>query len=113
LEFFTGRGVADITSKTPVTVDTVFRIGSISKTFTALAVMQLVEQGRIGLDDPVSDHLRSYRLVPACPDFPPVLIRHLLTHTAGIGELRGWADVTKPVVGLGMRVGAAVPRLDA
>jgi CubicO group peptidase (beta-lactamase class C family) len=43
LEFFTGRGVADTTSKVPVTVDTVFRIGSISKTFTALAVMRLVE----------------------------------------------------------------------
>jgi CubicO group peptidase (beta-lactamase class C family) len=111
LEFFAGRGFADTTSKTPVTVDTVFRIGSISKTFTALAVMQLVEQGRIGLDDPVSDHLRSYQLVPASPDFPPVLIRHLLTHTAGIGELRRWGDVTKPLVGLGVRLGAPVPRL--
>jgi CubicO group peptidase (beta-lactamase class C family) len=45
LEFFHGRGVADIASNTPVAEDTVFRIGSITKTFTAIAVMQLWEQG--------------------------------------------------------------------
>ncbi len=45
LEWFSGHGVADIGSKTPATEDTVFRIASISKTFTAIAVMQLWEQG--------------------------------------------------------------------
>jgi CubicO group peptidase (beta-lactamase class C family) len=65
LEFFHGHGVADIASNTAVTEDTVFRIGSITKTFTAIAVMQLWEQGRINLDVPVNDYLRAYRLVPA------------------------------------------------
>ena len=45
LEFFHGHGVADIASNTPITEDTVFRIASITKTFTAIAVMQLCEQG--------------------------------------------------------------------
>ena len=50
LEWFMGHGVADVGSKTPVTKDTVFRIGSITKTFTAIAVMQLHERGLVDLD---------------------------------------------------------------
>jgi hypothetical protein len=50
LEFFHGHGFADIASNTPVIEDTVFRIGSITKTFTAIAVMQLFEQGLVDLD---------------------------------------------------------------
>ena len=50
LELFSGHGVANIESATPVTEDTVFRIGSITKTFTAIAVMQLWERGLIDLD---------------------------------------------------------------
>src|SRR5215208_3924610 len=83
--FFSGQGVADVASETPVTEDTVFRIGSITKTMTALAVMQLCEQGLVDLDAPASDYLRSFRLVPAEADFGPVRVRHLLTHTAGLG----------------------------
>src|SRR4029453_14302804 len=49
-QFFSGHGVANIESATPVSEDTVFRIGSITKTFTAVAVMQLWEQGLIDLD---------------------------------------------------------------
>ena len=50
LEWFHGHGVADIGSNAPVTEDTVFRVASISKTFTAIAVMQLWEQGLVDLD---------------------------------------------------------------
>jgi CubicO group peptidase (beta-lactamase class C family) len=64
LQFFSGHGVADIPSRTPVTEDTVVRIASITKTMTAVAVMQLVEQGLIDLDAPANDYLRSYELVP-------------------------------------------------
>ena len=67
LEFFSGHGVADIAANTPVTQDTVFRIGSITKTFTAIAVLQLWEQGLIDLDAPANDYLRAYRLIPARP----------------------------------------------
>jgi CubicO group peptidase (beta-lactamase class C family) len=86
LEFFSGRGFANIGSATPVTADTVFRIGSITKTFTAVAVMQLVEQGLIDLDAPANDYLRSYRLRPAKASWRPATARHLMTHTAGVPE---------------------------
>jgi CubicO group peptidase (beta-lactamase class C family) len=85
LEWFLGHGVANAESKEPVTQDTVFRIGSLTKTFTAIAVIQLWEQGLVDLDAPASDYLRSFRLVPAKASFRPATMRHLLTHTAGVG----------------------------
>lgn len=87
LEFFFGHGLADIGSNTPITEDTVFRIASITKTFTAIAVMQLWEQGLIDLDAPANDYLRAFRLLPAKASFRPATVRHLLTHTAGIREV--------------------------
>ena len=87
LEFFHGHGVADIASNMPITEDTVFRIASITKTFTAIAVMQLWEQGRIDLDAPASDYLRAYRLIPARASFRPATVRDLLTHTAGVPQM--------------------------
>jgi CubicO group peptidase (beta-lactamase class C family) len=87
LEFFYGHGLADIESNTPITEDTVFRIASITKTFTAIAVMQLWEQGLIDLDTPANDYLRAYKLIPARASFRPATVRHLLTHTAGIREV--------------------------
>jgi len=74
-------GVRDLADLSAIDEDTVVRIGSISKTFTATGVMQLVEAGRIGLDDPVNDHLRAYRLEGSSA---PVTVRHLLTHRGGI-----------------------------
>src|SRR4029077_14136399 len=82
--FQKGYGYADVEEKKPVLPDqTVFRSGSISKLFTATAVMQLVEQGKADLDRDVNDYL----------DFPipktyaePVTLRQLLTHTGGFEE---------------------------
>jgi CubicO group peptidase (beta-lactamase class C family) len=87
LEFFYGHGLADIESNTPITEDTVFRIASVTKTFTAIAVMQLCEQELIDLDAPANDYLRAYKLIPAKASFRPATVRHLLTHTAGIREV--------------------------
>ena len=87
LTFFHGHGFADIASHTPITEDTVFRIGSVTKTITAIAVMQLWEQGLVDLDASANDYLRAYKLVPARASFRPVTVRHLLTHTAGIREV--------------------------
>ncbi len=87
LELFHGHGLADIASDTPITEDTVFRIASITKTFTAIAVMQLWEQGSIDLDAPANRYLRAYKLVPAKAAWRPATVRHLLTHTAGIREV--------------------------
>lgn len=111
LEWFHGHGVADVEAGTPVTEDTVFRIGSITKTFTAIAVMQLWEQGRVDLDAPAGDYLRSFRLVPVEARFPPATVRHLLTHTAGIGYWRRLSDLLRPGVGSGNRAGRSMPSL--
>lgn len=57
LDAFAAHGLEDIASATPVTEDTVFRIASVTKTFTAIAVMQLWEQGSIDLDEPADAYL--------------------------------------------------------
>src|SRR5918992_2858055 len=105
-----GLGFADVNARRQVTADTVFRIGSISKTMTAIAVVQLVEQGRVGLDDPVNEHLRGYR-VEHRPGSPPVTIRHLLTHTSGLGELRQLTDLARPTIGLAAKLDDPLPTL--
>jgi CubicO group peptidase (beta-lactamase class C family) len=87
LEFFSGHGLADIASDTPITQDTVFRIASITKTFTAMAVLQLWEQGLVDLDAPANQYLRAFQLVPAKASFRPATVRQLLTHTAGLPEM--------------------------
>lgn len=111
LEFFSGHGVAAIASNTPVTEDTVFRIASITKTFTAIAVMQLWEQGLVDLDAPANDYLRAYRLIPAKAGFRPATVRHLLTHTAGIAEvLHPWGALM-PDFGESVKVGRPLPSL--
>ena len=96
IEFFHGHGLADIASHRPVTEDTVFRIGSITKPITASAVMQLWERGLVNLDAPANDYLRNYRLAPAEAGFRPATVRHLLTHTAGIPEVVYPADLLHP-----------------
>ena len=78
LEFFSAHGLADIAARRPVAEDTGLRVASITKTFTAIAVMQLVEQGLIELDAPVGDYLRGYALVPRRHDWRPATVRHLL-----------------------------------
>jgi CubicO group peptidase (beta-lactamase class C family) len=84
---FSTHGHADIATGTPATPDTAFRVASVTKTFTAVAVMQLWEQGLLDLDTPAQDYLRAYRLVPARPHHRPPTIHDLLTHTAGIREV--------------------------
>ena len=93
LEFFRGHGLADIASNTPISEDAVFRVGSITKLFTAIAVMQLVEQGLVELDAPANDYLRAYTLIPAETGWRPATLRHLLTHTAGIPDVREITDL--------------------
>jgi CubicO group peptidase (beta-lactamase class C family) len=90
---FHGHGVADLVSKAPVTEQTVFRIGSITKTFTAIAVMQLWERGLVDLDAPATDSLRAFRLVLREPGMRPPTLRQLLTHTSGIPDVRRVADL--------------------
>lgn len=107
LTFFDGHGFADIASQTPITEDTVFRIASITKTFTAIAVMQLWERGLVDLDAPANDYLRAYKLIPGKPSFRPATVRHLLTHTAGIPQALRLSDWLLPVRGEGFKIGQA------
>jgi CubicO group peptidase (beta-lactamase class C family) len=79
-----GYGHADVAAAKPVDpASTLFRVGSISKLFTWTAVMQLVEQGRLGLDVDVNKYL-DFRIPPR--DGQPVTLRELMTHTAGFEE---------------------------
>lgn len=93
LAFVRGYGKSNLINNEPVTPDTVFRIASVSKIFTAIATMQLIGQGKIQLNDPAEKHLTSFKIRKFKANDPPITIKQLLTHTAGIGEfapLRGY-----------------------
>jgi D-alanyl-D-alanine carboxypeptidase len=75
-------GFADVDSKMLATTNAVFRIGSVSKQFVATAIMMLVEEGKISLDDPVSKYLDD-----SPGRWKKITIRHLLTHTSGIPDI--------------------------
>ncbi len=112
LEFFHTHGHADLASNRPVAEDTVFRIASITKTFTAIAVMQLWEQGLIELDAPANDYLRAYQLVPANASWRPATVRHLLTHTAGIPEQVPRSGIFRTDFGESVKLGRRTPSLN-
>src|SRR5215472_16409398 len=116
-------GVADISEGRPLRLDALFRIASMTKAITSTAAMQLVEQGRFAIEDPVEKYLPefaklsvlesfdgatgAYRLRPATK---AVTVRHLLTHTSGLGY--PFTDPTtrdfKPRAGEEYRVGPLV-----
>jgi CubicO group peptidase (beta-lactamase class C family) len=93
-----GFGFADTARKVPMTPQTKFRMASHSKLFTATAIMQLREQSKLRLDDPVSQHLPWFRIKPADPDDPPITIEELLTHGSGLQREAGshWTDFKFP-----------------
>ena len=82
-----GYGLADVENYVPAKTGTVYRLGSISKTITAIAVMQLAEQGKLNLDAPIQTY---------CPAFPqkqwPVTARLLLGHLAGVRHYKSDAE---------------------
>jgi CubicO group peptidase (beta-lactamase class C family) len=84
-----GFGARDLKAGLPATPDTLYGIGSITKSFTAMAIMQLQEAGKLNVDDPVSKHLPEFKLGK---EGKPIAIRHLLSHSSGIPDL-GAADV--------------------
>jgi CubicO group peptidase (beta-lactamase class C family) len=86
-------GVADLTSKTPISADTAFRIASMTKSFTALAILQLRDQGTLSLEDPVSRWLPEFaRMALPTRDSAPLTVRQLLSHSAGLPEDNPWGD---------------------
>ena len=95
--FVTSVGYRDLAAKTPMTEDTIFAIASMSKPITCVAVMTLVEQGKLGLDDPVAKYLPELKdlrvlgdakddqgdTIATVPAKRPVTVRDLLSHTSG------------------------------
>lgn len=75
-------GLASKRFNVPNRVDTKFNVGSLNKMFTAVAITQLAEQGKLSLNDPVSKHLRDYPSEVA----DKVIVHQLLTHTSGLGD---------------------------
>lgn len=88
------HGFANLEKKIPASpVDTRFRIASMTKSFTALAILKLRDAGKLGLDDAVTKHIAEFaRVTPLTADTPPVTIRHLLAMAAGFPEDNPWGD---------------------
>ena len=91
-------GVADVATGRPLTTDAIFRIASMTKPVTSVALMQLVEQGRLSLDDPAEKYLPELAELKVFESFDPstgaykvrpasrlATVRHFLTHTSGLG----------------------------
>jgi CubicO group peptidase (beta-lactamase class C family) len=76
-----GYGVANVELNVPATAETIFQTGSVGKQFTATAVMMLVQDGKLGLDDKISRYFPE-----APPAWQDITVRHLLTHTSGIAD---------------------------
>ncbi|MEI6669571.1 MAG: serine hydrolase domain-containing protein [Acidobacteriota bacterium] len=86
-------GVRDRASQAPIAPDTAFRIASMTKSFTALAVLKLRDDGRLSLEDPVSRWIPEFsRMALPTRDTPPLTIRQLLSHSAGFPEDNPWGD---------------------
>jgi len=86
-------GVQDLSSRSPVTASTVFRIASMTKSFTALAILKLRDEGKLTLEDPVSKWIPEFTpMVLPTRDSAPLRIRELLSHSAGFPEDNPWGD---------------------
>ena len=86
-------GVRDRASNAPVTADTAFRIASMTKSFTVLAILKLRDEGRLSLEDPVSKWIPEFaRMELPTRDAAPIKVRQLLSHSAGFPEDNPWGD---------------------
>ena len=93
-----GAGVQDIESKRPVTPETLFRIASMTKAFTALSILKLRDDGKLSLDAPAETYvpeLRGWKY--PTDDSPKIRVRDLLTHTAGFVTDDPWGDRQTPL----------------
>jgi D-alanyl-D-alanine carboxypeptidase len=90
---FLSRGAADLyKNNDPITPEHQFRIGSVSKMFTAHVILQMVQEGRIKLSDPISKYLPSSLL----PNMDDITLWHLLTMTSGLPDYTEWKDIAEP-----------------
>ncbi len=86
-------GVRDVAAKAPVDADTVFRIASMTKSFTAMSILKLRDAGQLSLDDPAERYVPELKnLRYPTTDSPRITVRHLLTHSEGFPEDNPWGD---------------------
>ena len=86
-------GLREVSSRSPVDTSTVFRIASMTKSFTALSILQLRDDGKLSLDDPAEKYIPELAgLRYPTRDAPKITIRHLLSHSAGFPEDNPWGD---------------------
>lgn len=81
-----GYGTTNLAGGVTPTPSTRFRIGSVSKVFTATAILQLRDAGKLRLDDPAVKHLPWFKVPNPFPTAPPITVEHLLTHTSGLSR---------------------------
>jgi len=99
-----GFGYADVENKVPVQPDALFRIASVSKTLTSAAIMTLVEEGKLGLDDRVAPFIAYLTPAPGAtvdPRWEQIAVRHLLNHTGGWDRNKpdgGFDPVDRPAI---------------
>src|SRR5215510_16384185 len=79
-----GFGYADLEKKIPADPQTVYRIGSVTKAFTALMLMQLRDAGKLGLDDPIEKYLPEFKIKSRFADARPVTFRQVASHFSGL-----------------------------
>ena len=77
-------GLANLEQGIPATPDTVYRVFSISKAFTAIETMRLVEEGLVDLDAPITDYLQDFSIQSRFPDSEPITVRSILAHRSGL-----------------------------
>ncbi|MFN8491462.1 MAG: serine hydrolase domain-containing protein [Caldilineaceae bacterium] len=93
LIFTQGLGVRDVATGAPVDADTVFRIASMTKSFAALAILQLRDAGKVRLDEPVATYIPEFAtLAYPTSDSAPLTVRHLLTMSVGWPQDDPWGD---------------------
>ena len=97
IEYARGYGLANVELNVPVNPQTIFQSGSVGKQFAATAIMMLVEEGKISLDDPITKYF------PDAPDtWKPIKVKNLLSHTSGLAEYET-EEMTKPGGPINMR----------
>lgn len=96
-----GFGWADVEKKLAATAETLYRVASITKTFTATAILQQRDAGTLRLDDAVRDHLPWFTPPASHADAPPITLRHILTHTTGLAReapFAYWTELHFPTI---------------
>lgn len=92
LVFKGSGGYANLEDSIPATTASMFRIASMSKSFTSLAILQLRDAGKLSLDDAVEKYIPALKGQGLSLDAPKITIRHLMSHSAGFPEDNPWGD---------------------